>query len=355
MHAPAFNSLSLDLKERLAAMLAKARRPSLARKSREAATMQALDAARYRYLPDGRLGKWDVQVLWRDGSLRVEGETTLPRACIPELDAETAVTTLRPEPARVTAPVLNLRREPRHAAELVSQAPLGTPLHVLKRPAGEWWLVQTPDGYVAWARSDNLAIGKEPDGTSLRTLPAVLAAPRIDTTGTLPLAAGSQLRLRERIPNGWLAETPAGIGVVIAENVAIVRPSPPSLCREQQPLGAVAVSIAHQWLGVPYLWGGKSGWGLDCSGLTQLVYEILGVSLPRDADQQAKVLPAVAHWDDLAAGDLLFYPGHVALWAGNGDVIHAASARGAVVREPVSETPWLRERCIGMGRPVHPL
>lgn len=322
----------------------------------EAAT-EALDALRIRRMPDARLGVWQVQATWKDGSLRLTGESTLPPAALndPELPSDVAI--LRGEPARVTAPVLNLRREPRHGAELLSQAPMGTTLHVLSRPEGEWWRVQSPDGYVSWARAANLRLegdGGNPQEAELRILPAVLAAPRHDGRESLPLAAGAQLTIRERLADGWLAETPEGVLVRIGKEAALAASERPSLWRNPPELGKNAVAIAERWLGIPYLWGGKSGWGMDCSGLTQLVYELLGVLLPRDADQQARALPPVASWQELIPGDLLFYPGHVALWAGEGAVIHASSPRGAVVREEVSRVPWLQERCTAMGRPVLP-
>lgn len=312
---------------------------------------ERLDALRLRRVPDRRLELCDVQVTWKDGRLELVGETTLPETVFAALDAPKAIDFLRGEPARVTSPVLNLRREPRHGAELVSQAPHGTPLRILKRPEGEWFRVQTPDGYVAWARSEN--VGLEPVGEEgLRTLPVVLAAQRSDAAGTVVLAAGSELRIQERHAGKWLAETAQGVAVWVPEAEAIAPSERATLRKEMPDLGARAVAIAEGWLGIPYLWGGKSGWGLDCSGLTQLVYELLGIRLPRDADQQAKAIPAVSRWEALVPGDLLFYPGHVALWAGDGAVIHASSPRGGVVREAVSQVPWLRERCTSMGRPA---
>lgn len=314
---------------------------------------QALEGLRARRLPDRRLGLFDVKATWKDGTLCLTGETTLPEAWLSELGLPTALESPLAEPARVTAPVLNLRREPRHGAELVSQAPHGTPLTLLKRPEGEWFRVQTPDGYVAWARSENLRA--EPWAEEgLRTLPVVLAAARDDGAGSVLLAAGSQLTLRDRQAGRWLAETALGVKVWIPEEEAIAAPDRLSLWRNEPDLGARAVAIAERWLGIPYLWGGKSGWGLDCSGLTQLAYELLGVRLPRDADQQSQAVPAVSRWEELAPGDLLFYPGHVALWAGAGSVIHASSPRGGVVKEAVSQVPWLQERCTAIGRPTLP-
>lgn len=316
-----------------------------------------IDAMLARYLPDRRLGVWDVQFTWQDEKPRLTGKTTLDPACWAGLGSERGlaleIVTLAPESARVHAPVLNLRREPRHASELVSQAPLGTPLTVLERPEGEWWHVQTPDGYVAWGRSDNIRLA-DPAPEGLRTLPIVLMVSRTDAPGVIPLAAGSELVIHERRPEHWLAETPEGQRVQIPRSAALAPAERAELRAQSHALGAQAVAIADSWRGVPYLWGGKSGWGLDCSGLTQLVYEILGLRLPRDADQQLKALPPVDSWDDVARGDLLFYPGHVAIWAGEGEAIHASSPRGAVVREEAARVPWLRERCHAIGRPVLP-
>lgn len=320
---------------------------------RQRAATEGLEALRAFRLPDRRLGLFDVRVAWTQGALHVSGETTLPQVFLSDVGLPSTIETLNAEPARVTAPVLNLRKEPRHGSELVSQAPMGTPLAVLKCPEGEWWRVQTPDGYVAWARSTNLRLEAGVE-EGLRTLPVMLEAARVDGLGSVPLAAGSELTIHERLEDGWLAETPLGLRVRVPEAAAIAPTDLPERWRRPSGLGAQAVSLAERWLGIPYLWGGKSGWGLDCSGLTQLSYELVGIRLPRDADQQAKALPAVSNWADLAPGDLLFYPGHVAMWAGNGCVIHASSPQGGVVREAVSQSPWLQERCTGMGRPTWP-
>lgn len=340
----------------------------LARREREEKAREALAETRKRLLPDARLGVWQVAPRWEAGRLVIEGETTVPCPRVPcmeamrkvphreedgDLDWGWEVHELRGEAAEVTAPVLNLRKEPRHGSELVSQAPMGTRLDVLKRPEGEWWQVQTLDGYVAWARSDNMRRHEGREGGDsaggLRTLPVVWMAPVVGEGRELPLAAGTRLSGAVRVEGGWEASTPEGLRVVVAGHAAIAEAERRGLWGAG--LGEKAVALAEAWLGVPYLWGGKSGWGLDCSGLTQLAYELLGVLLPRDADQQARALPPVPNWDELRPGDLLFYPGHVAIWAGEGAVVHASSPRGAVVRERVDATPWLRERCSGIGRP----
>jgi|GEM_PF-154980 len=324
-----------------------------AQRGRAERAAEALEALRAQRLPDRRLGLFEVQPVWKDGELVISGETTLPEAFFAALDLPLSLAAPLGASAQVTAPVLNLRREARHGSELVSQAPQGTRLTLLRCPEGEWFRVQTPDGYVAWARSENLREAPW-RAEGLRTLPAVMPAARVDGAGTVLLAAGSELTIRDRQAGHWLAETPQGVEVWVSEGEAIAAPDRAMLWRSEPELGARAVAIAEGWLGIPYLWGGKSGWGLDCSGLTQLAYELLGVRLPRDADQQAKAVPVVSRWEELRPGDLLFYPGHVALWAGEGCVIHASSPRGGVVKEALSQVRWLQDRCTSLGRPTLP-
>ncbi|HET7172071.1 MAG TPA: NlpC/P60 family protein [Gaiellales bacterium] len=104
-------------------------------------------------------------------------------------------------------------------------------------------------------------------------------------------------------------------------------PAPPS-----STLGGQAVAIAEQYLGVPYVYGGASPSGFDCSGLVMYVYAQLGVSLPHNAAAQASVLPSVP-LSDLQPGDLVFFNGfeHVGIYVGNGTMIHAPHT-GTVVQ-----------------------
>jgi peptidoglycan DL-endopeptidase CwlO len=116
-------------------------------------------------------------------------------------------------------------------------------------------------------------------------------------------------------------------------------------------LGEQAVSIAKDYLGVPYVWGGTDPKkGLDCSGLTQLVFKKLGIDLPRVSRDQAKVGTEVASLKDARPGDLLFFHDpvdHVAIYAGNGRMVEAPH-RGAAVRvHAVWATPTHIRRVTG--------
>jgi cell wall-associated NlpC family hydrolase len=100
------------------------------------------------------------------------------------------------------------------------------------------------------------------------------------------------------------------------------------------------VAVAERFLGVPYLWGGRTSLGLDCSALVQLSFAAAGIAAPRDSDMQEKALGWAADaGNDLAGlrrGDLVFWTGHVAIARGDGTLVHANAHAMAVTIEPVA-------------------
>jgi len=170
----------------------------------------------------------------------------------------------------------------------------------------------------AWLRADSAATGRVVEVSFGTRLPSV------GTTGTW---------VRVALPGG-------GVLRVRAVDVSVVATGAPAL----SPAGAARVASARQFVGLPYLWAGTSGFGFDCSGLTHLVLRVHGVRIPRDAGPQSRSGRGIGP-GDLQPGDLLFYAAsgsvhHVTMYAGRGLVVHAPRT-GAVVEVVPAATPSL--------------
>jgi cell wall-associated NlpC family hydrolase len=161
---------------------------------------------------------------------------------------------------------------------------------------------------------------------------AVRAEPRDDAERVTELLRGEPVRFDER-RDGW-------VRIRTAYDY-------PGWVREDEVRGAPGDPVveARSYLGTPYLWGGMTDRGIDCSGLVHMAYRRLGRLVPRDADQQEAAGTPVSE-DDLQPGDLITYGDerattHVAFWLGNGRILHATERAGVngVVEEP--EPPHL--------------
>lgn len=244
----------------------------------------------------------------------------------------------RRQPGRlcIAAGLADVRREPDAAAEQVTQARLGTPARWLAERDG-WVRVRLPD-YEGWVRGEQ-AGQPAPASPRVAVVTSLCAPLYAAATGSEPLdevhistvlmlaPRAEQRRERGRIPvrlpgarTGWLDERDVALR---GRERALPERGP-----------TAALDLAHALLGVPYLWGGTSPKGVDCSGLAQLAYRVAGCALPRDADQQYAFVPYLVERGDLRPGDLLFFAAggkidHVALALGGARLIHAT---GAVMR-----------------------
>ena len=219
-----------------------------------------------------------------------------------------------------------LRREPSPDAPLDTEALRGELVTVYETTEEGWcWGQLAGDGYVGWLPANALAPPGPPAThvvSALRTL--AFPGPSIK----LPPVAGFSLgcRLAVTRTEGPLAVTPAGY--VPARHLA--------------PLDAIApdfVAVAERFVDVPYLWGGKTSLGIDCSGLVQVALSAAGIACPRDSDMQEKALGATvsAGPGDLRRGDLVFWNGHVAIARDGATLVHANAFHMAVAVEPAAE------------------
>ncbi|CAM3157119.1 NlpC/P60 domain-containing protein [Deinococcus saxicola] len=255
-----------------------------------------------------------------------------------------------PRPVAATAR-LSLRSEPRADAVQVTEALPGEALELLWEDENGWAYVRTlHDRYLGWTPAAGLT-GTGLTGTQrgeLLTVTALRAHAYAGPGVSQPIVGELCLEARivrtpgETVTEGgrfWLPiSLPDGRDAWVGETVL-------SPIRE-----ADAAALALRFLDTPYVWGGRSAWGLDCSGLTQLVFSAFGQTLPRDADQQREFLGAV---ERPRRGDLAFFPGHVGLMLDERRMVHANATNMRVTVETLGEGEYgkkLAVGCTGFGR-----
>ncbi len=243
--------------------------------------------------------------------------------------------------AIINVSVANLRTAPKHSAELATQALLGTPVNLLKKEGG-WYLAQTPDKYIAWTNSGSLTLMDHDQFASWKSKPKLIylntsgfSMNETETQRVSDLVSGNVLLLDREIDDHFLVTYPDNRKAFVKKDEAEIF----DFWIDQTNLNQEEVSkTAKELLGIPYLWGGTSTKGLDCSGFTKTVYLLHGIVLPRDASQQINagvLVDKEGGFDKLQTGDLLFFgkvnddggeqATHVGLWLGNHQFIHASS------------------------------
>jgi cell wall-associated NlpC family hydrolase len=228
------------------------------------------------------------------------------------------------EPFEVIAAVAPLRRAPSADAELMTQALRGERVTIYDHNSDGWgWGQLDSDGHVGWLPDAALAKpGPAPTHRvgALRTF--AFPGPSIKLPPVETLVMGSFLTVTHE--NGAFTITREGWHLPKSHLAAI------------GDRVADFVAVAERFIGTPYLWGGKSSFGIDCSGLVQISLNASGIGCPRDSDmQQASLGRAidVAETGNLQRGDLLFWKGHVAIARDAGTIVHANAHHMATVIE----------------------
>ena len=258
--------------------------------------------------------------------------------------ASTSRQVMRPSAQRarkalaIAVGVADVRREPDAASELVTQALLGSQATPLEEAPVGWTRIRLVD-YEGWVRTATLAIPARPTArvavvTATQASLYVTArgsetVGEVFATSLLPITSAGQRaasgRVRVALPGkrvGW-----------IAAGAVVERPSDEPF----PPQGAAsAVALARQLLDTPYLWGGVTAKGVDCSGLAQLACREGGRIIPRDADQQYAELTYIVERADVQFGDLVFFASggaitHVGIALDNMTLLHASGSGESVI------------------------
>jgi len=311
------------------------------------------------FAPDKRVELFDIHFKNKNNSIVLTGETTSKKAFSILLDSLRNRNITYKNEVRILPDsavgkkiyalgnnsVINIRSKPKHSAELGTQGLLGMELKILDKK-GDFYRIQTPDKYISWVDHGGITQMTIDELQQWNKKDKIIFTPNTgyvykdqskNATIVSDIVFGGILALVKEHDSFYEVEYPdKRIGFIKKDEALLY-----TTWLKNNPSNADFIEAsAKTMLGVPYLWGGTSTKGNDCSGFTKMVYLMNGFVIPRDASQQVhagKTVDKNLQFEDLEKGDLLFFgrPAtkdkkqrvtHVGIWLGNGkgEFIHAS-------------------------------
>jgi len=226
---------------------------------------------------------------------------------------------------QIIEPVTALRRAPSHGARLDTEALLGERVTIYETTDEGWaWGQLETDGYVGWLSANALgAVGATPTHQVVVPRALVFAGPDIRLPPATALPMGARIAVTRQDERFAVTALGWHVPEVYLAPVKMRQPD--------------FVGVAERFVGTPYLWGGKTSLGLDCSGLVQVALQTAGKSCPRDSDMQELALGKLSSLASLRRGDLVFWKGHVAIAIDPDTLIHANAHHMMVAVEPSAD------------------
>lgn len=328
-------------------------------KSNENPLEEEISTIKMEYAPDKRVALFNVQASKKTNKYIIKGESNLPdavEALKDKLSSENVVfiDSVQILPTKelkgktkgvIKISVANLRSNHAHSSELATQATLGTPVKVFKK-FENWYMIQTPDKYLSWVDSGGIHFMNEEEVNSWKSSNKIIFTKTFGHTYSLndrgsqvvsDIVAGGILEKIGEDADYFEVKYPDGRTAFIDKNEA---QDYGEWLEQLDPTTSSLVSTSKTLMGVPYLWGGTSTKGVDCSGFTKTIYFLNGMVIPRDASQQVhtgKAIDSTKSFENLVEGDLLFFGRkatdstkekvvHVGMWIGNNEFIHSSGS-----------------------------
>lgn len=309
-----------------------------------------MDSIKALYVPDRRTQIFDYSLT--DDGKQISGQTSNPASYDAVIQLGNRHSGIRTDSFRLVKPagiaiinvsVGNIRSKPGHSNELSTQALMGQQVKVWDRQ-GYWYYIQTPDEYLGWIDAGALTMVDDAGLEDYKSDEKVMyredfgfcySGPHLRSAVVTDLTAGNILRQTGTDQGMAKVLLPDGRAGYVPQNTVV----PLNLLERNDVPDWISIEkTARQYLGRPYLWGGTSGKGVDCSGFTKMVYYLNGLELPRDASQQVREgmeIPLDDRLTRVEPGDFLFFGDkgedgkpdrvtHVAIYLGDGKIIHSS-------------------------------